>query len=252
MRAKFAWNFWSLATEVYEFVAIAALVAHPCYALRFKEDLRQPGLRVPITANHQLFMDAVELGREVVWLHTYGERMADPLKGRPKGPPRLPKPEAPSIPAGGEISGSSSQTLPETLDYNISTKRLSIGGGYIDNVSKQVWEYEVSGKNILRQWFSSRRQDRSRPLIGDKRPPSPLDGIQPGHWLPEYTTDLMNLLHVIGRLVKLESKQKELLDRICKEVQFNYSTLHADGALTSPPRAPGSKIGAAISQPSFI
>ena len=31
-------------------------------------------------------------------------------------------------------------------------------------------------------------------------PPSPLDRIQPEHWLPEYTTDLLDLLNVLGRL----------------------------------------------------
>ena len=42
-----------------------------------------------------------------------------------------------------------------------------------------VWEYEVSGKRILVQWFDYRRFDRSRPIIGDRRRPSELDRIQP-------------------------------------------------------------------------
>ena len=42
------------------------------------------------------------------------------------------------------------------------------------------------------------------PIIGDRRPPSPLDKIQPDHWLPEYTTDLLDLLNVLGRLIALE------------------------------------------------
>lgn len=70
------------------------------------------------------------------------------------------------------------------------------------------------GKQVIRQWFSYRRRDRSRPIIGDRRPPSPLDQIQPDHWLPEYTSDLVNLLNVIGRLVKLEPVQADLLERI--------------------------------------
>jgi hypothetical protein len=52
-------------------------------------------------------------------------------------------------------------------------------------------------------------------IIGDRRPPSPLDRIQPDHWLDEYTVDLMNLLHVLGRLVALEPRQADLLERIC-------------------------------------
>lgn len=54
-----------------------------------------------------------------------------------------------------------------------------------------------------------------RPIIGDRRPPSPLDLIQPDHWLPEYTSDLLDLLNVLGRLIALESRQADLLSRIC-------------------------------------
>jgi hypothetical protein len=65
------------------------------------------------------------------------------------------------------------------------------------------------------QWFSYRKANRERPIIGDKRPPSPLGDIQPDHWLAEYTTELMNVLHVLGGLVDLEPGQAELLDEIC-------------------------------------
>ena len=89
-----------------------------------------------------------------------------------------------------------------------------MGKGHINNVMPEIWAYEVSGKPVVRQWFSYRRRDRTRPVMGDRRPPSPLDGIQPDHWLGEYTTDLMNLLHVLGRLVLLEPKQAALLEQI--------------------------------------
>ncbi len=74
--------------------------------------------------------------------------------------------------------------------------------------------YEISGKTVLDQWFSYRRRDRTKPMIGDKRPPSPLENIQPDGWLAEYTEDLLNLLNVLGRLVALEPRQADLLDRI--------------------------------------
>lgn len=193
---------------------VAALLAHPAFTARFQADLVRPGLRVPLTADARLFSEAVALGREVVWLHCYGERFADPKQGRPASPPRLPKGEGPVIPRGGGVPGAP-EPLPETMDYDPATRRLRIGGGCIDNVPQAVWDYEVSGKNVLRQWFSYRKRDRSRPIIGDRRPPSPLDKIQPEHWPDEYTTDLMNLLHVLGRLVKLEPAQKDLLERIC-------------------------------------
>ena len=78
-----------------------------------------------------------------------------------------------------------------------------------------MWAYEVSGKQVLTQWFSYRRRTRERPQIGDRRPPSPLGDIQPDAWPAEYTTELLNLLNVLGRLVALEPAQASLLERIC-------------------------------------
>jgi len=193
---------------------IAAIAAHPGYTARFAGDLKQPGLRMPLTANLALFAEAAKLGREVIWLHTFGERFAAAGEGRPVGPPRLPEGSRPNNPAGGAIP-SSADAMPEEISYNAAARRLHVGAGYIDNVSPEVWAYEVSGKQVLTQWFSYRGRDRSRPIIGDRRPPSPLGDIQPAGWLAEYTTELLNVLHVLGRLVALEPKQADLLARIC-------------------------------------
>lgn len=203
---------------------LAALMAHPAFTARFAVDLKQPGLRVPMTADADLFAQGVTLGREVIWLHTYGERFDDAAAKRPKQAPRLDKIDAPTIPVGGAIPGAP-EPLPEEIDYDPGNRRLTIGKGYIDNVMPKIWTYEVSGKPVLRQWFSYRKRDRSRPIIGDRRPPSPLDGIQADHWLAEYTTDLMNLLHVLGRLVLLEPLQAKLLNRVLDEPLFGLADI---------------------------
>jgi hypothetical protein len=83
---------------------LAAVMAHPAFTARFKSDLVRPGLHVPLTADAKLFAEAVALGSEVIWLHCYGERFADPVAGRPRQTPRLPKESAPTIPAGGANS----------------------------------------------------------------------------------------------------------------------------------------------------
>ena len=58
-----------------------------------------------------------------------------------------------------------------------------------------------------------------RPIIGDRRTPiDRLGDIQPDHWLPEYTTELLNVLNVLTMLVELEPEQADLLDRICTGV----------------------------------
>ena len=89
-----------------------------------------------------------------------------------------------------------------------------VGSGFIDDVPEAVWRYEVSGKRVLTQWFSYRKKHRERPIIGDRRPPSRLGDIQPDHWLAEYTTELLNVLHVLALLVEMEPAQATLLEAI--------------------------------------
>jgi hypothetical protein len=216
---------------------LAAVMAHPAFIARFKADLIRPGLHVPLTADAKLFAESVALGSEVIWLHCYGERFADPAAGRPKQAPRLPKEIAPFIPKAGEIPGAP-EPLPETMDYDPTARRLKIGKGYVENFTPEMWAYEVSGKQVLWHWFSYRRRDRSRPIIGDRRPPSPLDKIQPDHWLPEYTSDLLDLLNVLGRLIALEPRQADLLYRICAGRLRSADELRDAGALAQVDEKP--------------
>ena len=212
------------------FAYIAALLAHHAFTARFKADLIQPGLRVPLTADAALFAEAVALGREVVWLHCYGERFADPSAGRPKGAPRLPEGERPRIPEDGDIPGVP-EPLPDTMTYDPGKQKLRVGAGVVANVTPAMWAYEVSGKNVLRQWFGYRRRDRTKPIIGDRRPPSPLDDIKPDHWPAEYTSDLLDLLNVLGRLIKLEPAQADLLARVCAGPLLTLAALREAGAI---------------------
>lgn len=221
---------------------IAATAAHPAFTSHFQEDLSTPGLRIPITAEEATFNDAVAIGRTVIWLHTFGERMADSRHGRPAQPPRLPENRRPRIPAAGAIPQDPA-SMPDEIEYDASTKRLHIGSGYVENVEPGVWHYEVSGKQVLQQWFSYRRRDRERPIIGDRRPPSKLGEIQPDHWLAEYTTELINVLNVLGWLVELEPQQAMLLERICSGPLISIAELEAAGAFETPPEKKKPKKG---------
>lgn len=221
---------------------LAAVAANPAFTKRFQPELVQPGLRVPLTANPSVFREAVELGQRVIWLHTYGERFTASQEGRPKGPPRLPKDRAPRIPAKGAIPDTP-DAMPETIGYDAGEQRLLIGTGYVEHVPPAVWNYEVSGKHVLRQWFSYRQKDRERPVMGDRRPPSKLEEVQADHWLAEYTTDLIDLLNVLGLLVDLEPQQEALLDRICTGPLLSITELHEAGALELPPRRKASGRG---------
>jgi len=220
---------------------IATVAAHPAFTERFKSDLVQPGLKVPLTADGELFSKAADLGRVVVWLHTFGERFADPKIGRLAGPPRLPSAVAPRVPAAGAIP-QDSESMPDTIEYDEGKRWLLIGSGYVESVTPQMWRYEVSGKHVLRQWFSYRKANRERPIIGDRRPPSKLGEIQPNHWLAEYTTELIDVLNVLGQLVELEPSQADLLEQICSGETISVDELRvkdslADSSSVSPKKS---------------
>jgi hypothetical protein len=212
---------------------IAAIAAHPAFTARFQADLSTPGLRIPLTSDRNTFIEAVGLGRTVIWLHTFGERMSDPRKGRPAQPPRLPPARAPRIPAKGAIPQEPA-AMPDSIGYDAGKRRLLVGQGYVENVEPGVWFYEVSGKQVLLQWFSYRKAHRARPIIGDRRAPSALGDMQPDYWLAEYTTELINVLNVLGWLVDLEPTQAALLEQVCAGPTVSADELRAAGAFESP------------------
>jgi hypothetical protein len=157
---------------------VAAIAAHPAFTARFQEDLSTPGLRIPLTSERSIFTEISDLGRTVIWLHTFGERMTDPKRGRPAQPPRLPPTRSPRIPAAGAIPEEPTD-MPDSINYDFSKKRLLVGQGYVENVEPGMWRYEVSGKQVLLQWLSYRKANRQRPIIGERRPPSSLSDINP-------------------------------------------------------------------------
>ena len=231
------------------FAYLVAVAAHPAYIERFRADLATPGLRIPLTADAALFFEVAALGRLVVWLHTFGERMGDAAAGRPNGAPRLPPERRPTIPAGGSIP-STAEGMPDTIEHDAAAQSLHIGAGRIAPVPLAVWRYEVSGKRVLTQWFSYRRKTRERPLIGDRRPPSPLGEIQPDTWLAEYTTELLDLLNVLGLLIEIEPQQAVLLERVLAGPLITVAMLRDSGAL--PMTAATTAAPAASDQPQLF
>ena len=55
-----------------------AVLASPDYVHRFWDELTIPGPRLPITRDAALFARVADLGRRLLWLHTYGERFVPP------------------------------------------------------------------------------------------------------------------------------------------------------------------------------
>jgi hypothetical protein len=120
------------AVTAEDFVAyVYGLLAQPAFTQRFFEELETRELRVPITKDADLFKQVRQVGAQLLWLHTYGERFVP--KGKkpgqiPQGKARCTK-GVPSDP----------DNYPEDFDYNETTKTLHVGEGAFKPVSSEVY-----------------------------------------------------------------------------------------------------------------
>ena len=149
---------------------LAAVMAHPAFTARFPARSRPARLARSRDRGCQAVRRSRRARREVVWLHTYGERFADPPPDRPKQAPRLPKEQARRPFRPTARSRPRPSRCPTRWTTTPAKRRLKIGKGYVENVTPEMWAYEVSGKQVLWQWFSYRRRDREPPH--HRRPPS--------------------------------------------------------------------------------
>ncbi|WP_317444089.1 type ISP restriction/modification enzyme [Streptomyces collinus] len=207
---------------------IAGTAAHPGYTERYEEQLRSRGVHIPITRAPSLWKEMVELGRRVLWLHTYGERYTDELSGRPQVEPRLPEGERPK---NLTPIGEGSQGFPEGISYDAASRTLTVGGGTIAPVSPDVWSYRIGGVAVIRKWFGFRKR------IPDVERQTPLNDILPTEWLPEYTTELLSLINILGLLVAIEPEQERLLGEIAAGSKIGVTELVQRGVLPAPPSA---------------
>jgi hypothetical protein len=179
-----------------------ALLAGADYTERFREELETPGPRVPLSADPGLFAEAVDLGQELLWLHTYGERCAE---GRD-----------PSELIDGRIHMAQPiRELPEkasAIRYDAESGELRLGGGIIGGVSPEVWRFEVSGMQVVKKWLGYRTAKGAGRAASSS---SPLDHIRPTAWSDDWTRELLELLSVLQRTLDLRPRGVDLLERIC-------------------------------------
>ena len=197
---------------------LAATIAHPGFTETFADELATPGIRVPLTADPHLWQRAVELGRDVVWLHTYGAAMADPTQHRPVNEVRLPSGD-PRRP----LSTAAITTMPSGATYDPDTATLHVGDGAWAPVDPRVWAYAVGGRAVVKSWIDYRRADPAG------RRSSPLDEINTTTWPIEWTRELTDLLSVLTRLVDLEADQGDLLTDVLATPTLTMDALTAAG-----------------------
>lgn len=175
-----------------------ALLATPAYIKTFWDELALPGPRLPLTKDAALFAEGAALGRRLIWLHTYGERLVPPREKPGRIPPGVARCQV------GTLSDPAS--YPDRFDYDPATQELRIGQGSFAPVRREVWTFSISGFEVVKSWLAYRMRDRS----GKKS--SPLDDIRPERW--EFDGELLNLLWVLDHTVDLQPALAALLAKV--------------------------------------
>lgn len=187
-----------LLAYVYGLTGTAAFTDH------FTAELGEAAgpVRIPITADAGLFDEAIALGEELLWLHTWGERFADAQD--------LPSPTAQEI---TPVSGA----YPERFKWDASSETLTVGNGSFGPVDRNVWEFEVSGLKVLQSWLGNRMK------AGKGKKSSPLDDIRPERWT--FTPELLTLVAILEQTIALTPRAAELLDRVVAGDLIDPATL---------------------------
>src|SRR5262249_24569524 len=155
-------------------------------------ELQHPGVRVPLTSEPALWRQAVSLGKEILWLHTFGQIAVGSKKDRPRfadfvddfGPKVI-----------VEIADGPN-ALPEGIAYDLDNQTLVVGHGRIYPVSQRVWDYDVGGMRVIRHWFNYRSAQQQY-----CRRSSLLDDETIHGWSSDLTDELLEILAVLERCI---------------------------------------------------
>lgn len=212
-------NAYGLTVSAEDLFAYAyGVLAQPAYVERFWDELELPvPPRLPITKDGDLFRRVALHGAKLLYLHTYGRRFGDYLERHLANDDD----DGASDPLGGSyrygsvpqgsarcIKSVSAVEYPKDFGYDAATEVLRVGDGEFAPVSPDVYDYSVSGLQVVKSWLGYRKLNRSG------RKSSRLDDIRPDRW--EFAGELLDLLWVLERTVELEPCGVALLNEICE------------------------------------
>lgn len=208
---KLTTDYGENVTPVDFFAYCYGILSHPLYTEMFATELEGSGPRVPITQDIDLYHQARDLGKKLIWLHTFGERLVP--KGKKVG----------TVSPGQAscIQGISDdpEHYPEKFSYVLKTKTLVVGDGEFAPVSGAVWDYEVSGFKILNSWLSYRMKNPA----GKKS--SPLDSIGPEKWTSDMTEELLTLIWILEHTVEINKQQAAVFKKVAAGPLFEAKEL---------------------------
>ncbi|MDI5966300.1 DNA methyltransferase [Streptomyces sp. SL13] len=172
------------------------------------------GSAVPLPASGEVWDDGVELGGRIVDAQTRGARSGTR--------PRLPGGRRPyvRVPLPGR---------PRELAYDAGQETLCVGDGRIAPVPRGAWDFRADGVRVLDAWFAARTGVPA---------PGTLDAVGvPAAWPPEWTSQLLELITVLGLLAALAPRRRALADRLAAGPRIGTADLRTAGLLPVPAAA---------------
>ncbi|MFE2429943.1 type ISP restriction/modification enzyme [Streptomyces sp. NPDC059373] len=163
---------------------------------------------VTLTASPALWAEGVSLGREIVWLHTYGARFGT------GGRPRMPGGRRPYVRSA--IPG-----IPDAATYDPAEQALRLGTGLVSPVPPAAWPF-------AEPWCERRTSPGA---------PGTLEAIRPPTWPRSRTSELLELVTVLALLADLEPRRTDLAARVDAAEPIGAEELRALGVLPVPDTA---------------
>lgn len=185
---------------------VIGVIANPAYTEKFSANLNSPGVRVPLTADCELFNETVELGSAARWCMSLGS-VGTPPKG---GQAEQPMPSYHS-PVG--------RSVPQNYSYDAALNQLHVGPGVWAHVTPEVYGYEVGGRKVIPSWLDYRIAS----MNGSDQ--EGLNAIVESRWLPEWSEQLTTVLRSVSRLLSFAARQAANLEKIAEGPQLSVADL---------------------------
>jgi hypothetical protein len=167
--------------------------------------------RIPLTVDPRVWADGVRIGRRLIVLHTFGARFGRLGDGKP----RLPGGRRPFVREPVPVR-------PTEVGYDDETRSLLLGSGRIGPVPREVWDLDV-----VQPWVAARVEP----------PGEGLERIRERTWSSGLTSELIDLLHVLGLLADLAGPRDDVRGRAVAGPLLDGEALRAAGVLPVSPAA---------------
>ncbi|MGQ0464564.1 MAG: type ISP restriction/modification enzyme [Sporichthyaceae bacterium] len=212
------------------FAYVFGILAGTDYTQRFHDALETPGPRIPVAADPVLFEAMAAHGERLVWLQTFGERFGSG-----------------AIPTTGIEWSSEPTRLPQgraDVAYDRATETLRVADGLLIGVPGEVWDFSVSGMQVLAKWLGYRT---AKPAGRAASSESPLDRTRPATWSPDWNVELVEIVAVLRATLALLPEGNALLDQIVAGPLVAADELPAPpDALRQPPSGKAGQGGATL------